>query len=172
MENKEQNLEEKHGDIMSPPKTISKKQYDHLAKAREAKANKKAMKEHNNKFYMDQLNHIHKEIGTLNVQIGSLVENLNRNVIPSITGMKRKQMDTPTEEVEEPKPVKPKVEEKSESKDEKVQPEDTGGLIRNEFMTTIGKVVGLGAAMFMFMGYRKFQETQAHPSDYLYKNVK
>lgn len=168
-ENQEANPEEsEEKSMLPPPKTISKKQYDHLAKAREAKRVKAELKQHNNKFFMDQLTSVHQQLGILNTQMGSLITKVDNNMIPPIVGMKRK-LDAEQEIPVEPKKVKNEESKKEEEKTPTPHHED---YIPNELLSGLGKFLGMGAAVLAFAGYKRWKEREIPPAEYLYKNIK
>lgn len=169
-ENQEVNPEEVKEETMQT-KTVSKKQYDHLARAREAKKLKAELKQHNNKFFMEQLNNVHAQLGTLNTQMGALINKIDSSIVPPVVGMKRK-MDAEVEIEEEVKPTKlQKTLDKKPPEEDLEEKETTETWVKNEFMTSVGKFLGLGLAMIALTGYKHWKEKEVPPANYLYKNI-
>lgn len=168
--NNEENLEEEEIETPLPiKKTVSEKQYKHLAHARKMKAAKHNLKEKNKEILYDRLTDIFNQLGTLSTQMGTIVTNLHHE--SHVTGVKRKM----EEAIVENEPDKKKLKENEEimEKAEKIQidPKHTHWMASHGelIIRAVGGLVSIGMLYF----YRNLQEKNknAHPANYLYKDI-
>jgi len=169
----ETNLEENIEQLVPVVKTVSKKQYDHLARAREMKKNKNECKEKNKMFILDQLNNINGQIGIVGTQINNLITKFDSHLISveSVGGMKRKREETELEKeiIEPPK----KLDEKKDETDEGAASTDVSDGVPNfNYMVGAGKFIGACLAIASLYGYKKIMSNSDKlPAEYLYKNI-
>jgi hypothetical protein len=169
----ETNLEENIEQLVPVVKSVSKKQYDHLARAREMKKNKNECKEKNKMFILDQLNNINGQIGIVGTQINNLITKFDSHLISveSVGGMKRKREETELEKeiIEPPK----KLDEKKDETDEVAASTDVSDGVPNfNYMVGAGKFIGACLAIASLYGYKKIMSNSDKlPAEYLYKNI-
>lgn len=157
-------------DIPVPVKTVSEKQYKHLARAREIKKIKGDIKNENKKFVLDQLSHINTQINLVGTQVSTLINKFDTHMENG--GMKRKREETE----EEKKIVEPpaKLEEKKDAVGEgsrESEPQQSDGNYWDGYMVGAAKLVGGFLALATLYGYRKVRENHEAASEYWYKNI-
>lgn len=178
LKDNETNLEENSEQLIPSVKSVSKKQYDHLARAREIKKIKGDIKEKNKKFILDQLNNINSQIGIVGTQMNNLITKFDSHLVSvdSAGGMKRKreESEVETESCEPPK----KLEEKKDAKEETPEECDTDvpvdGSVSDKLYYFIGagKFIGACLAIASLYGYKKvMSNSDKLPAEYLYKNI-
>lgn len=170
-EDNEKNLEEVKDQLDPVVKSVSKKQYDHLARAREIKKIKGEIKEKNKKFVLDQLNNINNQIGLVSTQMSNLITKFDSHLV-SVEGggskRKREETDVEKEIIEPPKQLAEKKD-SAENENKSDENEDDG---RFNYLVGFGKLIGAGLAVFSLWSYKKTMSNYDKlPSEYLYKNI-
>lgn len=141
--------------------TISKKQYAHLARAREVKKNKALIKAEKNKIFHNQLVSIHQQLGIMSGQMNNIVKLYEE----CGGGTKRKRENDEVEEVS-----KVQKTESNEKTENVAAPDGLFGFIDPTF---IGKFIGITLAAASLYGYKSYMihNKNQHPSEYLYKDI-
>jgi len=143
-----------------PKKQVSRKQYDHLKKAREAKHIKKVEKESNKQMLYQQLTNIYQQLGTMSAQMNNIVKAFPTE--ENLVNRKRKaepEVDAIPEKIQKTEPEK-----------EEPEKENPAWEIFND---GVGKLIGASAAFVTLYIYRNYmtRTKNKHPAEYLYRDI-